>query len=56
MQTIDKEAERRRASEVMEKYFDTDIECAESAYDVLVDNDIDANMAWEIAIGMFPKE
>jgi hypothetical protein len=39
---------------VVEKYFDTDVTDFESAMDVLLDNDVDPEIARFIAQTMFP--
>ena len=38
---------------VVERYFDTDIEDADSAMDVLLDNNVDPDVAAEIVRSMF---
>lgn len=42
------------AHAVMERYFDTDIQDADSAMDVFLDNHVDPEIAASIAHDMFP--
>ncbi len=51
-----KEIDREHANAVMEKYFDTDIQDAESALEVLLDNGVEYAIAVGIAQDMFPPE
>jgi hypothetical protein len=48
--------ERKLAESVMARYFDTDIQDADSAMDVFLDNGVDATIAHEIADNMFPNK
>jgi len=48
--------QRAKAESVMARYFDTDIQDADSAMDVFLDNGVDATIAHEIADNMFPNE
>ena len=43
-----------KAHRVMERYFDTDIQDADSAMDVFLDNGVDPEIAHEICDDMFP--
>lgn len=55
-QPYDEAAERAKAERVMEKYFDTDIQDAASAYDVLVDNGVNHQFAAGLSVDMFPDD
>jgi predicted DNA-binding helix-hairpin-helix protein len=44
------------AHRIMERYFDTDIQDADSAMDVFLDNGVDPEIAAGIAHDMFPVE
>ena len=41
---------------IVERYFDTDITDADSAMDVLLDNDVDPVIAVGLVHDMFPEE
>lgn len=40
---------------VVERYFDVDVDCADAAYDVLVDNDCDPETSMKLAREMYPE-
>ena len=50
------EQKRAHTHSVMERYFDTDIQDADSAMDVFLDNGVDPQVAHDIASDMFPEE
>lgn len=50
------EEKHNHAMSVIEKYFDTDIDNADSAMDVLLDNDVDPVVGAGIVRDMFPEE
>lgn len=53
-QDYDYTAEQAKAMRVIERYIDIDITDADSAYDILVDNDVHPDMAHAVAQDMYP--
>lgn len=50
------EAERDAAIAVVEKYFDVDVQTADDAYCILVDNMVRPDLASAIAMDMYPGQ
>lgn len=49
-------AEMQKAQGVIETYFDEDIETADDAFDVLVDNGVNPEIASQLSQDMYPEQ